>query len=79
MPGLPPLTSGAVGYIGYEAVRWIENIPDRHPRETASSAIVAPMTRNQATVWGATSSNRTMAIAAPMYWARAERTKRASG
>ncbi|MGQ9592310.1 MAG: anthranilate synthase component I [Planctomycetota bacterium] len=33
VPGLPPLTAGAVGYVGYDAVRWIERIPDRHPRE----------------------------------------------
>lgn len=26
--GLPPLFAGAVGYIGYDAVRWIERIPD---------------------------------------------------
>jgi anthranilate synthase component 1 len=35
VPGLPPLTGGAVGYVGYDAVRWIEKIPDRHPRENA--------------------------------------------
>ena len=34
VPGLPPLTGGAVGYIGYDAVRWIEKLPDRHARET---------------------------------------------
>ncbi|MGH8931736.1 MAG: anthranilate synthase component I [Egibacteraceae bacterium] len=28
LPGLPPLFAGAVGYIGYDAVRWIERIPD---------------------------------------------------
>lgn len=28
--GLPPFTSGAVGYIGYDAVRWFEEIPGRH-------------------------------------------------
>jgi anthranilate synthase component 1 len=33
--GLPPLLGGAVGYIGYDAVRFIERLPDRHPRETA--------------------------------------------
>ncbi len=27
LPGLPPLFAGAVGYIGYDAVRWIERIP----------------------------------------------------
>ena len=34
VPELPPLTGGAVGYVGYDGVRWIERIPDRHPRET---------------------------------------------
>ena len=34
VPGLPPLTAGAVGYVGYDAVRLIERLPDRHPRET---------------------------------------------
>jgi anthranilate synthase component 1 len=28
LPGLPPLFAGAVGYLGYGAVRWIERIPD---------------------------------------------------
>ncbi|MGH8887878.1 MAG: anthranilate synthase component I [Egibacteraceae bacterium] len=28
LPGLPPLFAGAVGYIGYDTVRWIERIPD---------------------------------------------------
>ncbi len=31
--GLPPFTGGAVGYISYDAIRFIERIPDRHPRE----------------------------------------------
>ncbi len=30
---LPPLAAGAVGYLGYDAVRLFEEIPDRHPRE----------------------------------------------
>src|SRR5262249_28431299 len=29
MTGLPPFTGGAVGYFGYDAVRWIENIPQK--------------------------------------------------
>jgi anthranilate synthase component 1 len=33
LPGLPPLTGGAVGYVAYDGVRWIERIPDRHARE----------------------------------------------
>jgi anthranilate synthase component 1 len=31
--GIPPFAGGAVGYIGYDAIRYIEKIPDRHPRE----------------------------------------------
>lgn len=33
VPGLPPLLGGAVGYVAYDGVRWIERIPDRHARE----------------------------------------------
>ncbi len=33
IPEMPPFTGGAVGYIGYDAVRLLENIPDRHPNE----------------------------------------------
>jgi anthranilate synthase component I len=32
-PDLPPLSGGAVGLLGYDAVRLFEAIPDRHPRE----------------------------------------------
>jgi anthranilate synthase component I len=32
-PDLPPLSSGAVGFVSYDAVRIFEAIPDRHPRE----------------------------------------------
>jgi anthranilate synthase component 1 len=32
-PDLPPLSSGAVGYLGYDAARLFEEIPDRHPRD----------------------------------------------
>jgi anthranilate synthase component 1 len=31
VPDLPPFTCGAVGYIGYDAVRWFENIPEQNP------------------------------------------------
>jgi anthranilate synthase component 1 len=34
-PDLPPLSSGAVGFLGYDGVRLFENVPDRHPREGA--------------------------------------------
>ena len=33
-PELPPLVSGAVGYLSYDAVRLFERIPDRHARGT---------------------------------------------
>ena len=29
MPGLPRFCGGAVGYLGYDAVRWIEKLPER--------------------------------------------------
>jgi anthranilate synthase component 1 len=29
LPGLPPLHSGAVGYLGYDCVRYVEALPDR--------------------------------------------------
>lgn len=32
-PALPPLSAGAVGFLGYDAARLFEEIPDRHPRE----------------------------------------------
>jgi anthranilate synthase component 1 len=28
LPGMPPLTGGMVGYIGYDAVRWLEKLPE---------------------------------------------------
>jgi anthranilate synthase component 1 len=30
---LPPFTGGAVGYLGYDAVRWFERIPDKNPND----------------------------------------------
>jgi anthranilate synthase component 1 len=32
-PDLPPLCGGAVGFLGYDAARLFEDIPNRHPRE----------------------------------------------
>ena len=32
-PDMPPFVSGAVGYIGYDTVRWFEKIPDQNPDE----------------------------------------------
>jgi len=34
-PDLPPLCSGAVGFLSYDAVRLFEEVPDRHAREGA--------------------------------------------
>jgi anthranilate synthase component 1 len=34
-PGLPPLTGGFVGYLGYDAVRRMESLPDDLPDEVA--------------------------------------------
>jgi anthranilate synthase component 1 len=31
LPDTPPFTGGAVGYLGYDAVRWFEKIPDQNP------------------------------------------------
>lgn len=33
LPGLPPLTSGLVGYLAYDAVRQFERVPDNNPDE----------------------------------------------
>src|SRR6266540_7452152 len=33
LPGLPPLTGGMVGYIGYDAVRWLERLPELAERD----------------------------------------------
>nr|WP_294690383.1 anthranilate synthase component I [uncultured Friedmanniella sp.] len=33
--GLPPFTSGLVGYLGYDAVRRVEHLPDSNPRDIA--------------------------------------------
>lgn len=35
VPGLPPLTGGLVGFIGWEAVRQLERLPDQPPAEFA--------------------------------------------
>jgi len=33
LPGLPPLTGGMVGYVGYDAVRWLEKLPELAERD----------------------------------------------
>ncbi len=53
--------------------------PRQNAPDTASTAMAAPIIRSQATVCGATSSKSRTAIAAPTYWAIAERTNSASG
>ena len=49
------------------------------PGEMTISTTAAAATRSQATVWGATSSNSSVAIVAPVYWAIAESTNSGSG
>jgi anthranilate synthase component 1 len=39
-PGLPPLTSGLVGYLGYDVVRRIERLPDSNPDDLAIPELV---------------------------------------
>ena len=47
-PDLPPLAAGAVGYLGYDAVRLFEEIPDRHPRDGRDSGrAVSPLRRRR--------------------------------
>jgi len=33
LPGLPRFCGGAVGYLGYDMVRFVENLPDENPRQ----------------------------------------------
>lgn len=41
--GLPRFYGGAVGYLGYDMVRFVEKLPDRHPRqEMPDSALFIP-------------------------------------
>ena len=35
VPGAPPLTGGLVGFIGWEAIRQLERLPNRPPAENA--------------------------------------------
>lgn len=39
--GLPPFTGGGVGYIGYDAIRWVEQIPEPAEPETLPWAYLA--------------------------------------
>jgi anthranilate synthase component 1 len=40
LPDTPPFTGGAVGYLGYDAVRWFENIPDNNRDDVATDDAV---------------------------------------
>ncbi len=37
--GLPRLSGGAVGFVGYDYVRFLERIPDTHPKEGLADAL----------------------------------------
>jgi anthranilate synthase component 1 len=45
MEGLPPLHGGAVGYIGYDCVRELENLPDAPPDDLGLPDLVLLLTR----------------------------------
>lgn len=58
IPGLPPLTGGMVGYVGYDAVRRWERVPDRNPDELSIPEIgfclasdLAVLDHADGTVW----------------------------
>lgn len=58
IPGLPPLTGGMVGYVGYDAVRRWERVPDENPDEVAIPEIgfclatdLAVLDHADGTVW----------------------------
>ena len=40
MPGLPPLVSGMVGYLGYDVVRRLERLPDQNPDDLGLPELV---------------------------------------
>jgi anthranilate synthase component 1 len=48
LPGLPPLTSGMVGYLGYDVVRRLERLPDANPREVAVPELAFMLTTDLA-------------------------------
>jgi anthranilate synthase component 1 len=42
-PGLPRFYGGAVGFLGYDMIRFIESIPDQHPpRDLPDSSFIVP-------------------------------------
>jgi anthranilate synthase component 1 len=42
-PGLPRFYGGAVGFLGYDMIRFIEDIPDQHPpRDLPDSSFIVP-------------------------------------
>jgi anthranilate synthase component I len=50
LPGLPPLTGGFVGYLGYDVVRRIENLPEIAPDELGLPELVMLLVTDLAAV-----------------------------
>lgn len=48
LPGLPPLTGGMVGYVGYDAVRRLEAIGESNPDEIGAPELVMMLARDLA-------------------------------
>jgi len=44
--GLPRFTGGAVGYFAYDAIRWLESLPDENPDEVGLPTMLLGMYRN---------------------------------
>lgn len=49
-PLLPPLTSGMVGFLGYDAVRLVENLPDSNPTDLPVPELGMYLVRDMAVV-----------------------------
>ncbi len=47
-PGLPPLTSGLVGYLGYDVVRRLERLPDGNPDDLGIPELVMMLVSDMA-------------------------------
>lgn len=46
VPGVPSLTSGLVGYVGWDAIRELERIERRHPAETTAPLLSLSLVRD---------------------------------
>ena len=44
--GLPRFTGGAVGYFAYDAIRWLESLPDENPDAVGLPTMLLGMYRN---------------------------------